>query len=152
MLKNSLVYWKTGCFSFNKKMVAVKKRNLPIHVIPSPSPSLRKNSSPQPPPSPRRVSSRSYIPAYSPSSSGARCGSRVLFLAGSFWTVFSLFLSFFAKNMSKRAGEVEDQNDTKKLNPQLADPINITKWIEDNKSSFLPPVCNKMMWVVLESA
>lgn len=54
--------------------------------------------------------------------------------------------------MSKRAGEVEDQNDTKKLNPQLADPINITKWIEDNKSSFLPPVCNKMMWVVLESA
>lgn len=48
--------------------------------------------------------------------------------------------------MSKRAGEIEDQNDTKKLNPQLADPINITKWIEDNKSSFLPPVCNKMMY------
>lgn len=124
-------------------MVVVKKRNLPIHVIPSPFPSLRKPSAP--PPSPRRVFSRSCIPAYSPSSSGARCGSRVLFLAGSFWTIFSLFPSFFAKNMSKRAGEVEDQNDTKKLNPQLADPINITKWIEDNKSSFLPPVCNKMM-------
>ena len=152
MLKNSLVYWKTGCFSFNKKMVAVKKWNLPIYVIPSSSPSLRKSGSPQSPPSPRRVFSRSCISAYSPSSSGACCGSRVLFLAGSFWTVFSLFPSFFAKNMSKRAGEVEDQNDTKKLNPQLADPINITKWIEDNKSSFLPPVCNKMMWVVLESA
>lgn len=54
--------------------------------------------------------------------------------------------------MSKRAGEGEEQNDNKKLNPQLADPINITKWIEDNKSSFLPPVCNKMMWVVLETA
>lgn len=53
--------------------------------------------------------------------------------------------------MSKRAGEnnVEKRlkdEETKKSNPQLEDPLNMTKWIEDNKSSFLPPVCNKLMY------
>jgi len=49
--------------------------------------------------------------------------------------------------MSKRAGEdAGEQNDAKKTSPQLGDPLNMTKWIEENKSSFLPPVCNKMMY------
>lgn len=48
--------------------------------------------------------------------------------------------------MSKRTGEEGGEGAvTKKSNPQLGDPLNMMKWIEENKSSFLPPVCNKMM-------
>ena len=39
---------------------------------------------------------------------------------------------------------------SKKSSPQLGDPLNMTEWIEDNKSFFLPPVCNKMMWVLCD--
>ena len=59
-----------------------------------------------------------------------------------FWT---FIFPFCLLNMSKRVGEGDKQNDAKKSNPQLGDAINMTKWIEENKSSFLPPVCNKMM-------
>lgn len=49
--------------------------------------------------------------------------------------------------MSKRTGEEGGEVAvTKKSNPQLGDPLNVMKWIEENKSSFLPPVCNKMMY------
>ena len=43
-------------------MEAVKKWNLPIYVIPSSSPSLRKSGSPQPPPSPRIKSPQGVLP------------------------------------------------------------------------------------------
>lgn len=60
--------------------------------------------------------------------------------------VFFHSLEGFVLTMSKRAGEdAGEQNDAKKTSPQLGDPLNMTKWIEENKSSFLPPVCNKMM-------
>ncbi|KAJ7388236.1 hypothetical protein OS493_039057 [Desmophyllum pertusum] len=49
--------------------------------------------------------------------------------------------------MSKRMGEENgEQAVSKKSSPQLGDPLNMTEWIEDNKSFFLPPVCNKMMY------
>ena len=48
--------------------------------------------------------------------------------------------------MSKRPGnENGEEAVTKKNNPQLGDPLNMLKWIDENKSSFLPPVCNKLM-------
>ena len=48
--------------------------------------------------------------------------------------------------MSKRAGEKGGEEAViKKSNLPLGDPLNMMKWIEENKSSFLPPVCNKMM-------
>lgn len=49
--------------------------------------------------------------------------------------------------MSKRPGnENGEEVLTKKNNPQLGDPLNMLKWIDENKTSFLPPVCNKLMY------
>lgn len=49
--------------------------------------------------------------------------------------------------MSKRPGnENGEEVVTKKNNPQLGDPLNMLKWIDENKTSFLPPVCNKLMY------
>lgn len=52
--------------------------------------------------------------------------------------------------MPKRTGEEESgelsNGQVKKSNLQLEHPLNVTKWIEENKSSFLPPVCNKLMY------
>jgi len=48
--------------------------------------------------------------------------------------------------MSERTGEESGEEAVAKKNhSQLGDPLNMMQWIEENKSSFLPPVCNKLM-------
>ena len=62
------------------------------------------------------------------------------------FTISSKCWSFV--NMSKRTGEESGEEAVaKKSHSQLGDPLNMMQWIEENKSSFLPPVCNKLMWV-----
>ena len=70
---------------------------------------------------------------------GVRCQSSTLSLELSVWTMFK-------RTGEEDSGEVSN-GQVKKSNLQLEEPLNVTKWIEENKSSFLPPVCNKLMWV-----
>ena len=51
--------------------------------------------------------------------------------------------------MSKRSGEANGEATVsvpKQMAPQLGQPINVDRWIAENKKSFIPPVCNKLMW------
>lgn len=49
--------------------------------------------------------------------------------------------------MSKRTGEpvVEDAKDPKRAVPAIEKPMNMMEWVDNNKDSFVPPVCNKLM-------
>jgi hypothetical protein len=52
--------------------------------------------------------------------------------------------------MSKRTGDPEPQaeEESKRAVPAIMKPLNMMEWIDNNKDSFVPPVCNKLMWVL----
>jgi hypothetical protein len=49
--------------------------------------------------------------------------------------------------MSKRTGDPEPQaeEESKRAVPAIMKPLNMMEWIDNNKDSFVPPVCNKLM-------
>ena len=49
-----------------------------------------------------------------------------------------------AENSKRQSEDVGSESDAKKVAGVRQN--NVSEWIEENKSSFLPPVCNKLMY------
>ena len=89
------------------------------------------------------------------------CGDRVS-AARNFWEVFKEVHAFVLRNYQNRLlGDVSFHNNVisivslliyrniifimAKVDLKLGNAINTSKWLDENKASFVPPVCNKLM-------